>query len=140
MSKCTYDPKEMANQPIGMFHCPLCGEMVLAGLDHPEWDDVERKYQEYCDLKYKLMQDFFHIHLGKEGYHEFMMFIDKTPNMQGTLLELWLHADFNEDYLCMRCCKPTQKRTLYCSEFCEKSHEFEMNDRGVVQSGSTSGS
>jgi hypothetical protein len=31
---CTYDPQE-AKGPIGMFHCPECGEMVLAGVPHP---------------------------------------------------------------------------------------------------------
>jgi predicted RNA-binding Zn-ribbon protein involved in translation (DUF1610 family) len=36
-SPCTYDPKEMAGKPIGMFHCPECGEMVLAGMDHPPY-------------------------------------------------------------------------------------------------------
>ncbi len=33
--KCPYDPKEMRGLPIGMFHCPECGEMVIAGMDHP---------------------------------------------------------------------------------------------------------
>lgn len=30
--------------PIGMFHCPLCGEMVLAGMPHPDynaWDLID---------------------------------------------------------------------------------------------------
>ncbi len=31
---CPYDPRELAGQPIGMFNCPLCGEMVLAGMVH----------------------------------------------------------------------------------------------------------
>lgn len=34
---CSYDPKEMAGEPIGMFHCPECGEMVVAGMDHPDY-------------------------------------------------------------------------------------------------------
>ena len=46
MTKCTYDPKEYANQPIGMFHCPECGEMVLAGMDHPDPDLLEEE-EEY---------------------------------------------------------------------------------------------
>lgn len=36
MSACTYDPRLLAGQPIGMFHCPECGEMVVAGMPHPE--------------------------------------------------------------------------------------------------------
>lgn len=34
---CTYDPRVMAGEPIGMFHCPECGEMVLAGVAHPDY-------------------------------------------------------------------------------------------------------
>lgn len=44
---CPYDPREMLGLPIGMFHCPECGEMVLAGLEHPDYslldDDGELK-------------------------------------------------------------------------------------------------
>lgn len=45
-SPCPYDPRELLGQPIGMLHCPLCGEMVVAGLAHPQypvtiWDAVE---------------------------------------------------------------------------------------------------
>lgn len=32
---CDFDPRIYANQPIGMFHCPVCGDMVVAGLPHP---------------------------------------------------------------------------------------------------------
>jgi hypothetical protein len=32
--RCSYDPKPLLGQPIGMFHCPECGCMVVAGLDH----------------------------------------------------------------------------------------------------------
>jgi hypothetical protein len=31
---CPHDPRELAGAPIGMYHCPECGEMVLAGLPH----------------------------------------------------------------------------------------------------------
>jgi hypothetical protein len=36
--KCSYDPRELAGAPIGQFHCPNCGEMVIAGLPHPDYD------------------------------------------------------------------------------------------------------
>lgn len=36
-NKCSYDPKELAGQPIGMLHCPICGQMVVAGMDHPDY-------------------------------------------------------------------------------------------------------
>lgn len=32
--ECTYDPTELAGQPIGMLHCPECGIMLLAGIGH----------------------------------------------------------------------------------------------------------
>lgn len=32
---CPYDPRPLRNVPLGMFHCPLCDEMVVAGLPHP---------------------------------------------------------------------------------------------------------
>ena len=40
MVKCTFDPTAdiYKDAAIGMFHCPECGEMVIAGLSHPDWD------------------------------------------------------------------------------------------------------
>lgn len=38
MLECTYDPTVMVGKPIGMFHCPECGEMVVAGMPHPDYD------------------------------------------------------------------------------------------------------
>ena len=47
---CKFDPKTYADQPIGMFHCPECGEMVVAGIEHPDYsllnedlDNVQRE-------------------------------------------------------------------------------------------------
>ena len=37
MNLCKHDPKQYAGFPIGMYHCPECGQMVLAGMDHPDW-------------------------------------------------------------------------------------------------------
>lgn len=41
-SRCTLDPSgpEYKNAPIGMLHCPICGEMVLAGAPHPDYDEL----------------------------------------------------------------------------------------------------
>ena len=36
--KCSYDPSPLIGLPIGMFHCPECGEMVVAGIEHPDYD------------------------------------------------------------------------------------------------------
>ena len=40
MTKCSFDPTAdiYKDSPIGMFHCPECGEMVVAGLPHPDYD------------------------------------------------------------------------------------------------------
>jgi hypothetical protein len=32
---CPHDPQETQG-PIGMYHCPECGVMVLAGMGHPD--------------------------------------------------------------------------------------------------------
>lgn len=31
---CPYEPEHLVGIPLGMFHCPVCGEMVVAGLPH----------------------------------------------------------------------------------------------------------
>lgn len=36
-----YDPLLMTGQPIGMYHCPYCGAMVVAGMAHPDYPDEE---------------------------------------------------------------------------------------------------
>lgn len=32
--RCSEDPRKLAGQPIGMYHCPGCGCMLVAGLPH----------------------------------------------------------------------------------------------------------
>jgi hypothetical protein len=32
---CDEKPETLLGQPIGMYHCPDCGEMVLVGYEHP---------------------------------------------------------------------------------------------------------
>ena len=40
---CSHRPEEYLGQPIGMYHCPLCGQMVIAGLLHPQYPErIER--------------------------------------------------------------------------------------------------
>lgn len=36
MTKCTFDPTPLRGLPLGMFHCPECGGMILAGMEHPD--------------------------------------------------------------------------------------------------------
>lgn len=32
--KCPFEPEHLVGVPMGMFHCELCGEMVIAGFKH----------------------------------------------------------------------------------------------------------
>jgi hypothetical protein len=34
-ARCLEKPELLLGQPLGMYHCPDCGSMVLAGLPHP---------------------------------------------------------------------------------------------------------
>lgn len=34
MVKCPEDPVALLGQPIGMYHCPYCGCMQVAGVEH----------------------------------------------------------------------------------------------------------
>ena len=47
-SSCPYDPMLLKGAPIGMFHCPECGEMILAGVPHINYDiDIAEDYEKY---------------------------------------------------------------------------------------------
>jgi len=35
-SVCAEKPEELKGAPIGMYHCPDCGAMVIAGVPHPQ--------------------------------------------------------------------------------------------------------
>lgn len=43
--KCSYKPK-LVTGPIGQFHCPECGQMVLAGAPHPDYSLLEEEEPE----------------------------------------------------------------------------------------------
>lgn len=34
--KCPEQPEKLIGQPIGQYHCPYCGMMVMAGAEHPD--------------------------------------------------------------------------------------------------------
>ncbi len=42
-----WDPIQLKGAPIGQYHCPYCGAMVLAGMDHLDYKDIEKKMAEY---------------------------------------------------------------------------------------------
>jgi hypothetical protein len=124
--KCSFDPKSYAGQPIGMFHCPDCGAMVLAGMEHPDYDDMADKYQEYLDHKYDEFNRYLKSHLEEEVYYTFNFFMESNESVKHRLMEIWLRCDINEEQKCMHCNIDIPGNLLYCSEVCEKSHEFEM--------------
>lgn len=35
-ANCGEKPEALLGQPIGMYHCPDCGAMLIAGIPHPE--------------------------------------------------------------------------------------------------------
>lgn len=35
-AKCGDKPEEKAGLPMGMYHCPDCGAMLLSGMKHPD--------------------------------------------------------------------------------------------------------
>lgn len=42
---CPGDPLALTGQPIGMYHCEFCGEMVVAAMEHvPPDADYEESY------------------------------------------------------------------------------------------------
>lgn len=44
--KCEFDPTLHKDQPIGMFHCPKCGQMVVAGMAHPDYELLNKCQKE----------------------------------------------------------------------------------------------
>ena len=41
MVRCKEDPTKLVGQPIGMYHCPECGEMLIAGSPHPDYENID---------------------------------------------------------------------------------------------------
>lgn len=40
---CPHDPRVMHGAALGMYHCPDCGAMVLAGYQHPDDESVREQ-------------------------------------------------------------------------------------------------
>lgn len=51
MAKCDFDPTPLIGEPIGMFHCPSCGEMVIAGMPHPDYDLLDDEGLDGTDIR-----------------------------------------------------------------------------------------
>ncbi len=43
-----WDPIQLKGAPIGMYHCPYCLSMVMAGMDHLDYAGFDEHYAEYC--------------------------------------------------------------------------------------------
>jgi hypothetical protein len=41
-----WDPQQLAGEPLGMYHCPYCGGMVIAGMEHPDYEDPDRWWED----------------------------------------------------------------------------------------------
>lgn len=40
--RCAFDPiLNVDRKPVGMFHCPDCGQMVVAGVPHPDYSILD---------------------------------------------------------------------------------------------------
>lgn len=40
MNTCPHDPTK-THPSVGMYHCPECGEMVIAGMEHIDYRNVD---------------------------------------------------------------------------------------------------
>lgn len=36
-----WDPQQLVGAPMGQYHCPYCGDMVLAGMMHVDFRGIE---------------------------------------------------------------------------------------------------
>jgi hypothetical protein len=35
-----WDPQQLTGAPLGQYHCPYCGSMVIAGMRHPDYREI----------------------------------------------------------------------------------------------------
>lgn len=38
-----WEPQQLVGAPLGQFHCSYCGAMVLAGIPHLDYSDIDRE-------------------------------------------------------------------------------------------------
>lgn len=36
-----WEPQQLKGVPMGMYHCPYCDEMCVAGMPHPDYADAD---------------------------------------------------------------------------------------------------
>lgn len=44
--ECTEHPEMLVGAPMGMYHCPVCMEMLVAGLRHPSKEEIRTMNEE----------------------------------------------------------------------------------------------
>lgn len=37
-----WDPQQLKGAPLGQYHCPYCGGMVIAGVPHPDYRESDQ--------------------------------------------------------------------------------------------------
>ncbi|MEV0759609.1 hypothetical protein [Nocardia sp. NPDC050435] len=42
-----WEPQQLVGVPLGQYHCPYCGSMVMAGIAHPDYRVDERAGGDY---------------------------------------------------------------------------------------------
>lgn len=36
-----WEPQQLVGAPMGQYHCSYCGDMVVAGVPHPDYSDMK---------------------------------------------------------------------------------------------------
>lgn len=44
-----FDPHRLLGQPLGQYHCPYCGAMVIAGMLHINYAGMDEEYERYME-------------------------------------------------------------------------------------------
>ena len=53
MTSCRHDPTAYENVPLGMYHCPDCGVMVVSMFPHPDDDACRFQLSEWEPPEYE---------------------------------------------------------------------------------------
>lgn len=95
--KCQHDPKETKGA-IGMYHCPECGDMVLAGVEHGDMDKACEVYGRHCDAQYEELRKYLLKKMSVHHAHNIIHFMEVDENAKSALMEIWLRAGiYKED-------------------------------------------
>jgi hypothetical protein len=42
-----WEPQQQVGVPLGQYHCPYCGGMVIAGQPHLDYSDLDEQLEQY---------------------------------------------------------------------------------------------